>query len=120
MREACESIRHSLVYCMRCGDRLVLFVDKLNPDFKNEYNFPPDHWPSDEIFDFEKWRSNDTYMKVVKEEENEDLLKNKGKYSMHDNFQMIYLATYQSNEDAEAILRNIPHSEKMAKFIIIP
>ena len=71
---------------MRCGDRLVLFVDKLNPDFKNEYNFPPDHWPSDELFDFEKWRSNDTYMKIVKEEENEDLLKNKGKYSMHDNF----------------------------------
>ena len=71
---------------MRCGDRLVIFVDKLVPNFKVDYNFPPDHWPSNEIFDFEKWRSNHNYMKVVKTDENHDLLMNKGKYYMNDNF----------------------------------
>ena len=85
-RQACEKIRHSLVYSMRCGDRFVIYVDKLIPDFNNEYNFPPDHWPSYDIFDFQKWRDNDNYMKVVKEDENHDILLNKNKYSMHDNF----------------------------------
>ena len=50
MREACEPLRHSLVYCMRSGDRFVIHVDKLCPNFKTDYNFPPDHWPSDELF----------------------------------------------------------------------
>ena len=49
MREACESIRHSLVYCMRCGDRLVIFLDKMVADFKNQFNYPPDHWPNHDI-----------------------------------------------------------------------
>ena len=85
-KKACEAIRHSLVYSMRCGDRFVIFVDKLVPDFKNEYNFTPDHWPSYDIFDFEKWRDNSEYMKVVKEDENHDLLLNPKKYFMNDNF----------------------------------
>ena len=74
MREACEPIRHSLVYCMRSGDRFVIYVDKLCPDFHTDYNFPPDHWPSDELFDFQTWRVKENYMKIVKTEENVDLL----------------------------------------------
>ena|ERR1719198_1872237 len=104
---------------MRCGDRFVIYVDKLNPDFKNEYNFPPDHWPSDEIFNFKHWREQDNYMKVVHESENHDLLNNAGKYYMNDDFQMIYLATFQSEEDCRKILENIPHSEDMAKFVVV-
>jgi hypothetical protein len=65
-REACEVIRHSLVYSMRCGDRFVIYVDKLAPNFKTEYNFPENLWPSELIFDFDKWREYDNYMKVVK------------------------------------------------------
>ena len=72
--EACETIRHSLVYCMRCGDRFVIYVDKTSPDFKNEYNFEPDHWPSKDIFDFENWRKDDSYMKIVHADENHDML----------------------------------------------
>ena len=93
-RQATENIRHSLVYSMRCGDRLVIYLDKTAPDFKNEYNFPPEQWPSWEIFNFEKWRSNDNYMKVVRPDENHDLLKNPEKFEMHDNFMIIILATY--------------------------
>ena len=52
---------------MRIGDRLVIFLDKMKPNFKIEYNFPSDHWPSDEIFDFKGWRNDDCYMKVVKQ-----------------------------------------------------
>ena len=62
---------------MRTGDRFVIYVDKLNPDFKKDYNFPPDHWPSDEIFHFETWHKVENYMKVVKEEENHNMLNQK-------------------------------------------
>ena len=55
MRETCESIRH----CMRCGDRLVIFLNKMAADFKQKFNFASDHWPSDEIFYYEIWRSHD-------------------------------------------------------------
>ena len=57
---------------MRIGDRLVIFIDKMKPNFKIEYNFPTDHWPSELIFDFKEWRSNDCYMKVVKPSEDYD------------------------------------------------
>ena len=56
LREAAEAIRHSLVYCMRTGDRLVIHLDKMSCDFKKDVNFPPDHWPSEQIFEFEFWR----------------------------------------------------------------
>mmetsp|Transcript_2045 Transcript_2045/g.3061 ORF Transcript_2045/g.3061 Transcript_2045/m.3061 type:complete len:106 (-) Transcript_2045:7-324(-) len=104
---------------MRCGDRFVIYTDKMKADFKKDYNFPPDHWPSDEIFDFKHWREDDTYMKVVKEEENHDMLKNKGKYYMEDNFQMIVLASWQNPEDAKLLMDGIPHVEDMAKYIIV-
>ena len=45
-KSAIEPLRHSLVYSMRAGDRLVINVDKLIPDFKTEYNFDVDLWPS--------------------------------------------------------------------------
>mmetsp|Transcript_15608 Transcript_15608/g.26371 ORF Transcript_15608/g.26371 Transcript_15608/m.26371 type:complete len:179 (+) Transcript_15608:66-602(+) len=107
--EVCESLRSTLVYAMRCGDRYVIYLDKMRGDFKNQLNFPPNHWPSEEIFDFKTWRENDCYMKVVKEEENEDLLKQKGRYFMNDNFQMIILASYHSDEDCEELVKLIPH-----------
>ena len=73
-REVAESLRHTLVYSMRVGDRYVIYLDKMKADFKKQINFPGELWPSDEIFDFKTWREHDCYMKVVKESENHDLL----------------------------------------------
>ena len=50
----------------------MINVDKLTPNFNTDYNFEPDIWPSRDIFHFRKWRSNETYMKVVKNTENHD------------------------------------------------
>ena len=71
---------------MRTGDRLVIFVDKCMPDFDKDYNFGPDTFPSKDIFNFSDWRSNDLYMKVVKDAEDHDTQNTRGKYFMHDNF----------------------------------
>ena len=43
------------------------------PNFHTDYNFEPDVWPSKDIFNYEAWRSNETYMKIVKPTENEDI-----------------------------------------------
>ena len=68
---------------MRSGDRLVLWVGRLQPDFKNKYNFP-DHWPSNEIFDFKTWREHENYMKIVHEDENHDILQVPNKFVMNE------------------------------------
>ncbi len=69
---------------MRTGDRLVIFLDNMMPNFNSEYNFG--HWPSKEIFDFKTWRENDCYMKIVKQNEDVDKDNVHGRYFMHDNF----------------------------------
>ena len=117
-REAAEVLRKSLVYCMRAGDRFVIYLDKMTCDLKQEYNIP-DHFPTEEIFDFDKWRGNDHYMCVVKTEENHDNENVQGQYFMNSNFQMIVLLTYTSEEDAVNMMKNIPHSDKMAKYVIV-
>ena len=43
-------------------------------------------------------------MKVVKEDENHDLLMNKNKFFMTDSFQIIYLKTYTDDEDIKNCL----------------
>ena len=81
--EACETIRHSLVYCMRSGDRLVIWIGRLAPDFKKVYNVDG-KWPSEQIFDFKFWRERENHMKLVLPDENHDLLNQPGKFVMND------------------------------------
>ena len=83
--EAIESLRKPLVYSMRIGDTFVINLDKTAPDFKNLYN-DEDNFPSNKIFDWNEWRDHDTYMKIVRPEENYDLLMNKKMYFMNAEF----------------------------------
>ena len=94
MQQATEALREGAVQSMRCGDRFVIFVDKLTPNFKIDYNFPAPQWPTYEIFDFQKWRDDDNYMQIVKEYEDYDTDNKQGRYYMHDNFLLIFLATF--------------------------
>ena len=57
-------------------------------------------------------------MKVVKDEENYDLLGNKKMYSMNEKFQLVVLSTYQSDADLAKLLRRVPNSDKMNKLLI--
>ena len=72
-QDGAEKLRRGLVHCMRNGDRFVINVDKLLPNFNTDWNFEPNLWPAKEIFNYLKWRSDETYMKIVKTSENEDL-----------------------------------------------
>ena len=83
--ECLEEVRKGLVYSMRLGDTFVMNIDNLALDFKNK-------WTDDEVFpmelisDFDDWRESENYMKIVKEEENVDLIGNKKCYQMAETF----------------------------------
>ena len=55
-------------------------------------------FPLDEICDYDKWRANDRYMKIVNEDENKDLTGTPKMYVMQESFTMCFLYKYQSDE----------------------
>lgn len=114
--EALEVLRKGLVYSMRIGDVFAINCDNLNLDFNEKWSHP-EIFPIEEISDFDEWRENDKYMKVVKPEENVDLIGNKKCYTMHNTFTMVFLYRYTSDEDMVRILRNIPNSHQMRLLI---
>ena len=58
-------------------------------------------------------------MQIVKEDENHDLLQNMDRFEMNDEkFQLILLATYESDAHCEKVLSGIPFVDKMAKYVI--
>ena len=116
MEEALDVLRKSLVYTMRIGDVFAINCDNLNLNFKDIWTHP-DIFPTDEITDFDEWREDEAYMKVVKEEENVDLLGNKKCYVMNEKFMMVFLYRYTSDEDMVRIIDNIPNSDQM-RFLI--
>ena len=103
-------LRRALVYSMRLGDMLAINCDNLNLDFKEIWTHP-DILPMDEITDFDDWREHDAYMKIVKPDENFDLIGNKKCYVMNDKFTIVFLFRYTTDEDMVRIVDNIPNSE---------
>ena len=101
---------------MRIGDVFAINCDNLNLNF-NEVWSHPEILPMEEITEFDEWRENDNYMKIVKPEENVDLIGNKKCYMMNEKFQMVFLYRYTSDEDMVRIVDNIPNSDQM-RFII--
>ena len=83
---AIEKLRVGLVFSMRIGDTLVINVDKAAMDFKE--TFTSKDFPTDKIFDFAYWCAKDefNYLKVVREDEDYDLVKNKKMFVMQDKF----------------------------------
>lgn len=75
---------------MRIGDRLVLNCGKYMIDFRNDFTDPV-NFPCDLIFNFDEWRKEENYKRVVRPEEDVDLIGNKKCYFMNDNFDIIIL-----------------------------
>lgn len=117
--EALEVLRKALVYSMRIGDVFAINCDNLNLNFKDIWTHP-EILPMDEITDFDEWREHENYMKIVKPEENVDLIGNKKCYVMNEKFTMVFLYRYTTDEDMVRIVDNIPNSEMMRFLITEP
>ncbi len=110
--EIIEDLRRKTVYCMKAGDTFVVYFDKLAPDFNERFN-NADSFPMTKISDFTEWRKEENYMAIVKAEED------KGLFSMKPDFTMVFLATFQDDENAKEVLSMIPRSNEMVVMKII-
>jgi hypothetical protein len=96
--EAIEQIRKGLVYAMRSGDRLVLYVGNIAPDFKTGMTSDDSNFPAEKVFNFAEWRKEEHYKKIVREAEDVDLMGNKKIFWMNDKFNIVILAEYDDEE----------------------
>mmetsp|Transcript_28729 Transcript_28729/g.21412 ORF Transcript_28729/g.21412 Transcript_28729/m.21412 type:complete len:113 (+) Transcript_28729:168-506(+) len=89
MNEILEEMRKDLVNDMQSGETYVLFLDKLAPNFKEEFTHPT-VFPADKIFNFNLWRKE--YRIILKKEEDKDLSGNAGFFRMDDDFNIVILS----------------------------
>ena len=82
IEEALEYLRVKLVSSMRTGDPLIIYLDSFMPDFFQEYTSDEKNFPAYSIFDFKEWREYNNYIKIVRDEENVDLVGNRPHYIM--------------------------------------
>jgi hypothetical protein len=120
--EAIEQLRKALVYSMRIGDRYVLNMGKLNIDFRTQFDDPV-NFPIDLIFDFDEWRNDDVYKRIVRQEEDVDLMGNKKCYFMNETFDIIILRDVTTdtpeNDKREEIKSTIPHFYKSFETMFV-
>lgn len=120
--EAVEKLRKSLVMSMRMGDRYVLNCGKLNVDFKAMFNDPV-NFPVDMIFDYDEGRKNANYKKLVREEEDVDLMGNKKCYWMNDNFDIVVLRDISTdnltNDKREEFKNNIANFTNSFEYLFV-
>lgn len=81
--EAIEPIRKGLVHCMRSGDTLVLYLGNISPDFKTVFTSDETNFPAETVFNVKEWLKEEVYKKIVREDEDRDLMGNKNMFWMH-------------------------------------
>ena len=95
---AIEELRRRLVASMRTGEPLIIYLDHFMPDFYKEYTSDDTIFPAEKIFDFQEWRKDEVYKKIVREEENVDLIGNRPFFFQNNEFHITLLAKYVSDE----------------------
>ena len=109
--DAIETLRKALVHCMRCGDRLVLQCGRLAIDFKEQFDGGADNFPVDLIFNFNEWRKEENYKKIVRPDEDHDLMMNKKCYYINKDFDIIILQENDGDDESKEELK-----QKLSKY----
>ena len=115
MDKTLDILRRGLVGSMKTGKMFVINMEAMTPDFHNEYTSKNNKtlFPTQDIFDSDYWPIEEIHMPVVRPEENTSLTGDKGNFSIHKDFCIVFLAKYISDEDCVNLLKRIPHSETM-------
>ena len=104
---------------MRTGQNLIIDLDKFVPDFKTKYTNEAENFPADTVFNQVAFKDPGAHMKMVRDEENKNVLGDKDCFMMHENFNIVFVAKYKDDATCQTVIDNIPHSDLMAKFYII-
>ena len=117
--EVSEEFRRQLVNLMRVGNTLVVHLDTMVPQLKTQYDnaiLPL----KDMIFDRPKLDQN--YKQLLKAGEDFDKYKNKGMYSMDNDFNMAILSNMSDpdydDEILQMVLDQIDHIDDFEKFYV--
>uniref|UniRef100_A0A7S3FUN3 Uncharacterized protein n=1 Tax=Strombidium rassoulzadegani TaxID=1082188 RepID=A0A7S3FUN3_9SPIT len=114
--EAVEEIRDQMVKSMRNGKLMVINLQNAKPDFKTTFNL--EIFPTDRIFNFGIIKDHVENKKLLKDDENFNMLGDKGLFYMNEEFRLCILAKYKNEEDCKQLLDCIPDSENFLKFIV--
>ena len=63
-----------MVHSMRTGKLFVINLSSMKPNFKEDYNGKDDLFPSNKVFDIKAWKDEATHMKIVRDEENVNIM----------------------------------------------
>ena len=96
-----ETLRMTLVGCMKTGKNMVLYLGRVPVDFLSELDGGPGNLPWGTIFQFEKWRREENFKSIVRPYENVDAFGNKGAYYMQDLFTISILMDIDDEEEEE-------------------
>ena len=69
----------------------MLQCGRLAVDFKSQFDGGAENFPVDLIFNFKEWRKEENYKKIVRPDEDHDLMNNKNCYYINKNFDLIIL-----------------------------
>ena len=105
--EGLEHCRATLVQAVKAGERMCIMIDRIAPDFKEEFN-DETLFPTDKIFNFKEFRKMETYKSIITEEEDRDYQDNKGNYLMHEDYTLVILSTARNEEEKQAVIDNLP------------
>ena len=70
-------------------------------DFPTNFDGGKDNLPIDTLFNFKEWRKEENYKKIVREEEDHDLMNNRHAFYMNDKFSIIILQENEGDEETK-------------------
>ena len=90
-------------------------------DFLSNFDGGPDTLPIATVFDFKEWRKEENYKKIVRPEEDHDLMNNKHCFYMNEErFDIIILQENEGDENAKNDLKSkIPHLAECFDIFIV-
>ena len=89
MEEVCDRLRREIVNAMRAGQVICIDCGKLKVNFGGEMSKIP--WG--DIFNFERFREEEEYNKIVKPEERYLIgMQNQGQFFMRDEFSIVVMS----------------------------
>ena len=114
-----EYLRAQLVIGQRTGDKVLINIGKLCPEFKTDFNVK-DVFEPELTFNRAEWLKEENYIKFVKEEENHSIGGlNPGMYRLMDEtFSLTIGSEAGTEEEIVKILAALPHSDSFKKVIV--
>lgn len=94
-------------------------MGNIAPDFHKQFKSDDTNLPSDVIFNFSEWRKEAHYKKIVRPEEDHDLMGNKNCFWMNDKFNIVVLQNDEDEETRQELLQNIPNLSSNFEIINI-